>query len=79
VRTQEFSQVEGLDFREIFAPIARLEGIMILLAFAIYKGFKLYHMDVKIAFLNGVIQEEGLLDSPHVSRTPNIIIECTRY
>jgi hypothetical protein len=37
VRTQGFSQVEGLDFRETFAPIARLEGIMILLAFTISK------------------------------------------
>jgi hypothetical protein len=50
-----FSQVEGLHFREIFAPIARLEAIKILLAFAAYKGFKLYQMDVKSAFLKGVI------------------------
>jgi hypothetical protein len=53
---QGFSQVEGLDFGETFAPIARLEAIRILLAFAASKGFKLYHMDVKSAFLNGVIQ-----------------------
>jgi hypothetical protein len=52
---QEFSQVEGLDFGEIFAPIACLEAIMILLPFATSKGFKLYQMDVKNAFLNGVI------------------------
>jgi hypothetical protein len=39
---QGFSQMEGLDFGEIFAPVARLEAIMILLAFAAYKGFKLY-------------------------------------
>jgi hypothetical protein len=55
---QGFSQVEGLDFREIFAPVPRLEVIRILLAFATPKGFKLYQMDVKSAFLNGVIQEE---------------------
>jgi hypothetical protein len=55
---QGFSQVEGLDFWETFAPIAHLEAIRILLAFAASKGFKLYHMDVKSAFLNGVIQEE---------------------
>jgi hypothetical protein len=53
-----FSQVEGLDFREIFAPVARLEAIRILLAFTASKGLKLYQMDMKIAFLNGVIQEE---------------------
>jgi hypothetical protein len=49
--------VEGLDFGETFAPVARLEAIRILLAFAVFKGFKLYQMDVKGAFLNGVIQE----------------------
>jgi hypothetical protein len=55
---QGYSQVEGLDFRETFAPVARLETIRILLAFAAFKGFKLYQMDVKNAFLNGVILEE---------------------
>jgi hypothetical protein len=53
--TQGFSQVEGLDFEEIFAPITHLEAIRILLAFAASKGFKLYQMNVKNAFLNGVI------------------------
>jgi hypothetical protein len=56
--------VEGLDFRETFAPVARLEAIRILLAFAASKGFKLYQMDVKIAFLNGVIQEEVFVRQP---------------
>jgi hypothetical protein len=52
---QGFSQVEGIDFGEIFAPVARLEAIRILLAFAASKGFELYQMDVNITFLNGVI------------------------
>jgi hypothetical protein len=52
---QGFSQVEGLDFRETFAPIARLGAIRIVLAFVASKGFKLYQMDAKGAFLNGVI------------------------
>jgi hypothetical protein len=52
------SQVEGLDFGKTFAPIARLKAIRILLPFAASKGFKLYQMDVKSDFLNGVIQEE---------------------
>jgi hypothetical protein len=55
---QGYSQVEGLDFGETFAPVARLEGIRILLAFAASNGFKFYQMDVKSAFLNSVIQEE---------------------
>jgi hypothetical protein len=53
-----FSQVEGLDFAEAFVPVAHLEDIRILLEFVASKGFKLYQMDVKCAFLNGVIQEE---------------------
>jgi hypothetical protein len=53
--TQGFSQVESLDFGEAFAPVAHLEAIRILLAFAAFKGFKLYQMDVKSAFLNCVI------------------------
>jgi hypothetical protein len=52
---QGFSQVEGLDFGETFAPDARLEAIRILLVFAASKGFKLYQIDVKSSFLNGVI------------------------
>jgi hypothetical protein len=61
---QGFSQVEGLDFEETFAPVARLEAIMILLAFTAFKGFKPYQMDVKSAFLNGVIQEEVYVRQP---------------
>jgi hypothetical protein len=45
---QGYSQVEGLDFGKTFAPVARLEAISILLAFAASKGFKLYQMDVKM-------------------------------
>ena len=52
-----FSQVEGLDFGEIFAPVARLEAIRILLAYASHHEMKLYHMDVKSAFLNGFINK----------------------
>jgi hypothetical protein len=52
---QGFNQVEGLDFGKIFAHVARLEAIRILLAFAASKRFKLYQIDVKSAFLNGVI------------------------
>jgi hypothetical protein len=64
---QGYSQVEGLDFGETFAPVARLEAIRILLAFAASKGFKLYQMDMKSAFLNGVTQEEVYVRHPQVS------------
>jgi hypothetical protein len=61
---QGYSQVEGLDFGETFAPIAHLVAIRILLVFAASKGFKLYQMDVKSAFLNGVIHEEVYVRQP---------------
>jgi hypothetical protein len=61
---QGFSQVEGLDFGKTFALVARLKVIRILLAFAASKGFKLYQLDVKRAFLNGVIQEEVYVRQP---------------
>jgi hypothetical protein len=61
---QGYSQVECLDFRETFAPVAHLETIRILLAFVTSKGFKLYKMDVKSAFLNGVIHEEVYVKQP---------------
>jgi hypothetical protein len=59
-----YSQVEGLDFDETYAPVARLESIRILLAYATYHGFKLYQMDVKSAFLNGPIKEEVYVEQP---------------
>ena len=55
---QGFCQKEGIDYKETFAPLARLEAIRILLAFASSKGFKLFQMDVKSAFLNGFIEGE---------------------
>jgi hypothetical protein len=55
---QGYSQKERINYKETFAPMARLEAIMILLAFSVAKGFKLYQMDVKSAFLNGVLEEE---------------------
>jgi hypothetical protein len=67
---QGYSQVEGLDFGETFAPVARLEVIRILFSFAASKGFKLYQMDVKSAFLNGVIQEEVYARQPPGFKSP---------
>jgi hypothetical protein len=52
---QDFSQVKGLDFKKTFAPVAHLDAIRILLAFVVSNEFKLYQMDVKSDFLNGVI------------------------
>jgi hypothetical protein len=54
---QSFTQVEGLNFEETYALVARLEAIWMLLAYAAHHNFKLYQMDLKSAFLNGPIQE----------------------
>jgi hypothetical protein len=54
---QGYNQKEGIEYEETFAPVARLEVIRILLAFSMAKGFKLYQMDVKSAFLNGFLEE----------------------
>ena len=54
---QGYTQIEGLDFGETYAPVARLESIFIWLVYATHHDFKLYQMDVKSAFLNGPISE----------------------
>jgi hypothetical protein len=59
-----YAQVAGLDFEETFAPMARLESIRILLAYAAYHSFRLFQMDVKSAFLNGPIKEEVYVEQP---------------
>jgi hypothetical protein len=59
-----YSQKEGIDYEKKFAPVARLEAIRILLAFFVAKGFRLYQMDVKIAFLNGFLEEEVYVRQP---------------
>ena len=56
--------MEGINFDETFAQIARLESIRILLAIASHLNFKLYQMDVKSAFLNGILQEEVYVEQP---------------
>ncbi|GJR37809.1 retrovirus-related pol polyprotein from transposon TNT 1-94 [Tanacetum coccineum] len=61
---QGYNQQEGIDYDETYAPIARLESIRILLAYACALDFKLFQMDVKSAFLNGFINEEVYVAQP---------------
>ncbi|XP_075082976.1 uncharacterized protein LOC142166947 [Nicotiana tabacum] len=61
---QGYSQQEGTDYDKTFAPVARLESIRILLVFAAHKGFKLFQINVKSAFLNGYISEELYVKQP---------------
>ena len=58
------NQEEGIDYDEIFAPVARIEAIRLLIAFASHMEFTLYQMDVKSAFLNGLLQEEVFVKQP---------------
>ena len=55
---QSYNQIEGINFEETFAPVARLEAIRMTLAYASYKCFKPYQMDEMSGFLNRFIEEE---------------------
>ena len=57
-----YNQEEWIDFDETYAPVARLEAIRLLLAFASYINFKLFQIDVKSTFLNGYIAEEDFIE-----------------
>lgn len=61
---QGYSQIEGVDFEKTFAPVAKLESIRLFLGMACVMNFKVYQMDVKSAFLNGVLQEEIYVEQP---------------
>lgn len=56
-----YSQLEGIDYDETYAPVARMEAICIFLAYASHKNIKVHQMDVKSAFLNGELKEEAYL------------------
>jgi transposase InsO family protein len=59
-----YVQQQGIDFEEVFAPVARLESVRLLLAHAASQGWAVHHMDVKSAFLNGVLQEQVYVEQP---------------
>nr|GEY87845.1 hypothetical protein [Tanacetum cinerariifolium] len=57
-------QEEGINYKEVFAPVARIESIRLFLAYASFMGFMVYQMDVKSAFLYGTIEEEVYVCQP---------------
>ncbi|GJU82955.1 putative ribonuclease H-like domain-containing protein [Tanacetum coccineum] len=61
---QGHRQEEGIDYKEVFAPVARIEAIRLFLAYASFMGFLVYQMDVKSAFLYGTIKEEVYVTQP---------------
>ncbi|KAK9073356.1 hypothetical protein SSX86_007680 [Deinandra increscens subsp. villosa] len=61
---QGYVQEEGIDYDEVFAPVARLEAIRIFLAYAAFKDFQVFQMDVKSAFLYGLLEQEVYVKQP---------------
>ncbi|GKA84467.1 putative ribonuclease H-like domain-containing protein [Tanacetum coccineum] len=64
-------QEEGIDYEEVFAPVARIEAIRLFLAYASFMGFLVYQMDVKSAFLYGTIEEEVYVTQPPCFKDPD--------
>ncbi|GKA32745.1 retrovirus-related pol polyprotein from transposon TNT 1-94 [Tanacetum coccineum] len=78
---QGYSQEEGIDYDETFAPVARMEAIGIFLAFATYMYFKVYQMDVKSVFLNCKLKEEVYVKQPpgfESSEFPNYVCKLDK-
>ena len=59
-----FSQVEGIDYEETFAPVAQYASIRTVMANVAEMGWKIHQMDVKTAFLNGILEEEVYIEQP---------------
>src|SRR6185369_6004664 len=59
-----FVQRDGIDYEEVFAPVVRMESVRLLLALAAGRSWKVYHLDVKSAFLNGELAEEVYVQQP---------------
>ncbi|GJS07865.1 putative ribonuclease H-like domain-containing protein [Tanacetum coccineum] len=81
---QGYTQEEGIDYDEVFAPVSRIEAIRLFLAYASFKDFVVYQMDVKSAFLYGKIEEEVYVCQPlgfEDSKFPNRVykVEKTLY
>jgi hypothetical protein len=65
-----YVQQQGIDFEEVFAPVARMESVQLLIALAVQESWFLHHMDVKYAFLNGYLEEEV-----YVKQTTGFVIQ----
>nr|GEX76969.1 ribonuclease H-like domain-containing protein [Tanacetum cinerariifolium] len=70
---QGYTQEEGIDYDEVFAPVARIKAIMLFLAYASSKDFVVYQMDVKSAFVYGRIEEEVYVCQPLGFEDPELV------
>ncbi|GJX27208.1 putative ribonuclease H-like domain-containing protein [Tanacetum coccineum] len=68
---QRYTQEEGIDYDEVFGPVARIEAIRLFLGYASFKDFVVYQMDVKSVFLYEKIEEEVYVYQPPVFEDPN--------
>ena len=59
-----YKQKYGIDYEEVFAPVARLDTVRLLISLAAHHRWKIYHLDVKSAFLNGILEEEVYVHQP---------------
>ena len=72
-----YSQKEGIDYEETYAPMARIEALRLFLAYAMQKKSKVYEMDIKSTFLNGELEEEVHIEQPEgFSLTNDKVIVC---
>jgi hypothetical protein len=74
-----YSQVEGLDFDETYAPVVRLESIRILLAYATYHGFKLYQMDVKMPSSMDQSRKRSMLSNLSALNIVSTLTMCINF
>nr|GEV04055.1 uncharacterized mitochondrial protein AtMg00810-like [Tanacetum cinerariifolium] len=73
---KEYAQNEGVDFKESFAPVARLEVVRLFIAYTVHKSFTIYQMDVNIAFLYGHLKEE-VIGTPMATKHPDADLSGT--
>nr|GFC85679.1 copia protein [Tanacetum cinerariifolium] len=59
-----YSQQEGIDYDESFAPVSQIKAIRLFLAYAVHKDFTVFQMDVKTSFINGTLKEEVYIGQP---------------
>ncbi|GJZ61360.1 zinc finger, CCHC-type containing protein [Tanacetum coccineum] len=72
-----YIQEQGIDFDEVFAPVARIETVRLILALAAYHGWQVHHLDVKSAFLQGDLKEEVYVTQPEAPRAWNMKLDQT--
>ncbi|GJW10067.1 zinc finger, CCHC-type containing protein [Tanacetum coccineum] len=72
-----YVQEQGIDFDEVFAPVARIETVRLILALAAYHGWQVHHLDVKSAFLHGDLKKKSTLTQPEAPRAWNVKLDQT--